>query len=131
MKPLLKTWLRYLGKSALVLAFVAGGAVMMMWLAGKFSPKVPEHVVGRDAALPDDSARTVTVHRIRVPTIESAVGTIRAVHETTIGSKLLARRFTSTTPISRPGSSRPGPRWPRPKRRTPRRCATKCAIRDC
>jgi RND family efflux transporter MFP subunit len=91
MKPLLKTWLRYLGKSALVLAFVAGGAVMMMWLAGKFSPKVPEHVVGRDAALPDDSARTVTVHRIRVPTIESAVGTIRAVHETTIGSKLLAR----------------------------------------
>ena len=39
----------------------------------------------------DVERRLVPVRLIRLPLCESAVGTIRAVHETTIGSKLLAR----------------------------------------
>jgi RND family efflux transporter MFP subunit len=35
--------------------------------------------------------QVATVRKIRVPLTESAIGTIRAVHETSIGSKLLAR----------------------------------------
>jgi RND family efflux transporter MFP subunit len=63
----------------------------MMWLAGKFSPKVPATFESRDSVDDEVTGPTVAVRRIRIPRIESSVGTIRAVHETTIGSKLLAR----------------------------------------
>jgi len=74
----------------ILLAFVAGGGLLMLWLAGKFSPKVPATSVSphRVEAAPGAIAE---VRRISVPSIEASVGTIRAVHETTIGSKLLAR----------------------------------------
>lgn len=81
--------LRILGRIAVLVAFVAGGGILMMWLAGKFSPKVPAMI---DSHAHDDAeGSAIAVRQIRVPRIESSVGTIRAVHETTIGSKLLAR----------------------------------------
>ena len=68
--------------------------VLLMWLAGVFAPKVdtagprePE-LAGRLAE--DDTAYT-DVELRRIPLIESAVGTIRAVHETGVASKLLAK----------------------------------------
>jgi membrane fusion protein (multidrug efflux system) len=66
--------------------------VMMLWLSGKFSPKVPQAA----ATLPSsnqkiDKSRAVAARLITMPLTESAVGTIRAVHETTISSKLLSR----------------------------------------
>lgn len=63
----------------------------MMWLSGKFSPKVPATVESPGSNEPEVFDHSVAVRRIRVPRIESSVGTIRAVRETTIGSKLLAR----------------------------------------
>jgi RND family efflux transporter MFP subunit len=74
----------------MLLGFAAGVVVILLWLAGKFEAKVPGDV----PPLADESptqGRIVEVQSIRLPVVESAVGTIRAVHETTIGSKLLAR----------------------------------------
>lgn len=83
-------WAKLAGRGFTVLAFVAGGALLLLWLAGKFAPKVPD--TGSAAAnerLP--SGDLVEVRRVAVPLVESAIGTVRAVHETTVGSKLLAR----------------------------------------
>ncbi|MEN6448872.1 MAG: efflux RND transporter periplasmic adaptor subunit [Thermoguttaceae bacterium] len=74
-----------------MLGFAAGVVVLMLWLAGKFSPKVPAptETAPRDAS--NVAGRLAPVRLIRLPRTESAVGTIRAVHEVSIGSKLLAR----------------------------------------
>jgi RND family efflux transporter MFP subunit len=69
---------------------------MMMWLVGAFHRKIDP-----TAAAHEPSARSVErsvggtplveVRVIRVPQTESAVGTIRAVYETGVASRLLAR----------------------------------------
>ena len=76
---------------AIFLAFAAGVIVLMLWLAGKFTPKVPATAETARPQTQKVSGSVVKVRLIRLPLYESAVGTIRAVHETTIGSKLLAR----------------------------------------
>lgn len=84
--------MRLLGQLAVGLAFSAAVVVLLLWLAGKFEPKTPQ--VLRQAAGANESDvknRLVAARKIRVPLDEAAVGTIRAVHETSIGSKLLAR----------------------------------------
>ncbi|HUY90649.1 MAG TPA: efflux RND transporter periplasmic adaptor subunit [Pirellulales bacterium] len=87
------TWVRWTGwagKAAAALAFAAGVTVLLLWLAGKFAPKTPS--AAPEEPPPEQIAgRVATVEMIRVPLDEWAVGSIRAVHETTIGSKLLAR----------------------------------------
>ncbi|MCY2954623.1 MAG: efflux RND transporter periplasmic adaptor subunit [Planctomycetota bacterium] len=87
-----RRWLRWLVTPIVFLAFVAGVVVLLLWLAGKFTPKVPA------AARAPDGPRTrpvpgqiVKASMLKVPMSESAVGTIRAVHETTIASRILAR----------------------------------------
>jgi RND family efflux transporter MFP subunit len=87
----LAQWLRRIGRLTILLAFAAGVVVLMLWLAGRFSPKVPVDAGSSPAAESAAGAPTAAVRRIRLPRSESAVGTIRAVHETSIGSKLLAR----------------------------------------
>lgn len=82
--------IKWFGKGAALLAFAAGVAVLLLWLAGRFSPKTPSTVPAEPAG-ETIAGRVVTVRAVRVPLDELAVGTIRAVHETTIGSKLLAR----------------------------------------
>jgi RND family efflux transporter MFP subunit len=82
---------RFFTQSAVFLVFGIGVAVLLLWLAGYFTPKVPAKRSTDSAALPPIHGRIVPVELLRVPITESAVGTIRAVHETTIGSKLLAR----------------------------------------
>ncbi len=72
-------------------AFAAGVVVLMLWLAGKFSPKVPASTASDQLQTSAIDGRIASVQLVRLPLSESAVGTIRAVHETTIGSKLLAR----------------------------------------
>ncbi len=82
---------RWLVRAVILLIFAAGIVVLLLWLAGKFTRKVP---MDQPAEASDASAlggTVVPVRKRRVPLIESAVGSIRAVHETSIGSKLLAR----------------------------------------
>ncbi len=86
--PRLAAWL---GRGAILLAFAAVTVLLMLWLAGKFSPKVPEiEAAGATRTLSADS-QVAPVRMVHLPHSESAVGTIRAVHETAVGSKLLAR----------------------------------------
>lgn len=88
------------GKSRKVLAFLIltaafslGIVALMLVLAGAFEPKVqlrPQE--SATTASPGAAGRaTAVVTRIQRPRRESAVGTIRAVYEATVASKLLAR----------------------------------------
>jgi RND family efflux transporter MFP subunit len=88
---LLTRWIRWGFQAVVFLGFAAGVVVLMLWLSGKFSPKVPETSLATEATTPKLEGRLVPVRLVQLPISESAVGTIRAVHETSIGSKLLAR----------------------------------------
>src|SRR6476659_3844177 len=78
-------------RAAILLVFSVGVTVLLLWLAGTFAPKVSmqlERVSSCEEKAPGIVAK---VRLIRRPLVETAVGTIRPVHETTIGAKLLAR----------------------------------------
>ncbi len=87
----LRRWTKLLSRTAVALMFVVGVTLLLLWLAGTFTPKVPIADTQAHSRHPEVAGRVVTVRLIRIPREESAVGTIRAVHETTIGSKLMAR----------------------------------------
>jgi RND family efflux transporter MFP subunit len=87
----LATTLRFIVRLVVFLAFGVGVVVLLLWLAGYFTPKVPAKLVTESSAASKIEGRIVPVRVLQVPITESAVGTIRAVHETSIGSKLLAR----------------------------------------
>jgi RND family efflux transporter MFP subunit len=82
---------RWIVRTAVFLIFGAGVIVLLLWLAGTFSPKVPARNAPSQSQASHVEGRLTPVRLIRLPLSESAMGTIRAVHETTIGSKLLAR----------------------------------------
>ncbi len=74
---------------------VAAVAVVaaILWLAGAFHPKIDapaNAAAGGGTALPA-GATLVTARRVSIPQTETAVGSIRAVHESAIASKLLAK----------------------------------------
>ncbi len=73
--------------------FTAGIIALMMVLAGVFEPKVK---VGQSPSEPQAKGEAAdralgVVKRVRRPRQESAVGTIRAVYEAIVASKILAR----------------------------------------
>ena len=84
-----RTWpiVRNLMTAALVLAALV---LVMMWLMGLFKPKIRSAEVP-EAARPIGDTLLVPVDKISVPLEESAAGTVQAVHETSLGSKLLAK----------------------------------------
>ena len=90
-KTLWKTGTRWVVRTAIFVGFFAGVVLLLLYLAGQFSPKVPLDIAAVRAEQPSPEGRVVAARIIKLPLTESAVGTIRAVHETTIGSKLLAR----------------------------------------
>jgi membrane fusion protein (multidrug efflux system) len=81
--------IRWAGRVAVLLGFAAGVVVLTLWLAGKFSPKVPASAAHAEPSKVE--GRIVPAQLVPHARTETAVGTIRAVHETSIGSKLLAR----------------------------------------
>jgi len=86
-----QTWIAWGSRAAILLIFTVGVTVLLLWLAGKFAPKVSMQTE-RVSANEDKTLGIVAEVRLfRLPRVETAVGTIRPVHETTIGSKLLAR----------------------------------------
>jgi len=85
------SWTRWIGRIAAFVGFAVGVVVLLLWLAGKFSPKVPAVAESAKPLASEGSLPQSPVRLVRLPVVESAVGTIRAVHETSIGSKLLAR----------------------------------------
>lgn len=81
---------RTAGRGALLLAFSAAVVVLMLWLAGKFEPKVPMSGAAKPVSV-ETQGSTVVVQPRSDMRYETAVGSIRAVHETSVGSRLLAR----------------------------------------
>ncbi len=69
--------------------------VLMIWLAGGFHAKVGGAAgvaAGDPGGTPlDPNATTTAVRSALLPRTETAVGTVRAVHETAVASKLLAK----------------------------------------
>jgi len=80
-------------QAAVGISFSIVVVLLLMWLAGAFDPRIDDAPGAAAAASRrlDPGASLATVRTIRVPQIESSVGSIHAVHETSIASKLLAR----------------------------------------
>jgi RND family efflux transporter MFP subunit len=82
-----------LHKTLLAAVFIVVVGGLIFWLAGAFHPKIPLRARSSPAGA-ERPGRPVELHEVRlvrIPAIESAVGTVRAVHEASIGSKLLAK----------------------------------------
>lgn len=78
---------------ATLVTAVAGVVVvtlLMLWLAGFFVAKVSP-VVHRRPLPTGETTRTAPVQLLSVPRVEPAVGSVRAVQETSLSSKILAR----------------------------------------
>src|SRR6185369_13460558 len=86
-----RRWVAWGSRAATSLAFSVGVTVLLLWLGGMFAPKVSMHVERASASKDAAPGVVAEVRLVRLPLVETAVGTIRPVHETTIGSKLLAR----------------------------------------
>lgn len=75
--------------------FVVVVVVLMMWLAGAFHRKIGAvATAGESRAAPGrpvGGVPRVAARIITVPRIESSVGTIRAVHQASVASKILAK----------------------------------------
>jgi RND family efflux transporter MFP subunit len=84
-------WSRWAGQLVLAFTFTAAVILMLLWLAGKFEPKVPLAADSVPSPTIPEGSEVVSARLRKMPIVESAVGSIRAVHETSVGSKLLAR----------------------------------------
>jgi len=89
------TWLfRVLGQLLLAVLFAAGILGLMIWLSGAFEAKVPTDrtmAVAVPPQIEEGEFDIVEVRRIERPQVETAVGTVRAAHEVSVASKILAR----------------------------------------
>lgn len=81
---------RLLGRATLALVLVAGLGLLLLALAGFFRSKIgPERI--RLPEKPAGELPLAEVRLIRRPRFETAVGTVRPVHEAAVASKLLAK----------------------------------------
>lgn len=80
-------WIR---KGIVVVISLAVLVLLVAWLSGLFVPKISPGWTDTATALPA-GLKTAAVQVREVPQIVQGLGTIRAVHEMTIGSRLLAR----------------------------------------
>ena len=81
---------RFTGTLVLAVVMTAGVAMLLLVLAGVFKPKVPAEPSAAHQATVSDLP-LAEARLIRRPRYESAVGTVRAVHEAAVASKLLAK----------------------------------------
>jgi RND family efflux transporter MFP subunit len=86
-KPVLP---RLLGKLALALVLIGGLTLLLLALAGVFRSKVSVDGVASSPKGTGDLL-LAEVRLLRRPRYETAVGTVRPVHETAVASKLLAK----------------------------------------
>jgi membrane fusion protein (multidrug efflux system) len=86
-----RKWAGWGSRAALSLVFAIGVTVLLLWLAGRFSPKVSAQTESAAVSENEAPGSVAAVRLVRLPMVETAVGTIRPVHETAIGARLLAR----------------------------------------
>ena len=82
-------------KVATGIAFAIVVVFLLLWLGGAFHRKIDDTARTKQTSIaagrPVGSTPLTAVRKINVPRIESSVGTIRAVHESAVASKLLAK----------------------------------------
>jgi RND family efflux transporter MFP subunit len=86
----LPAWSGAAGKTLAALAITAAVIWMLMALAGVFRDKVPDGPP-RSATTIDATTATAEVQRVNWPRYETAVGTIKPIHEVSVAAKILAR----------------------------------------
>ncbi|MEQ8787822.1 MAG: efflux RND transporter periplasmic adaptor subunit [Pirellulaceae bacterium] len=86
----LPPWVKPASQIALGAAATAGVIVMLLILAGVFREKVSDALHERDGAAVGDLP-LAAVRVITRPRYETAVGTVKPIHESSLASKLLAR----------------------------------------
>jgi RND family efflux transporter MFP subunit len=84
-------WGVWVSRAATLVVFAGGAALLLEWLAGQFEPKVLAQRARASAREDAPPSLVAPVRLVRLPMIETAAGTIRPVHETTVGARLLAR----------------------------------------
>ena len=89
-----------LGRPLFVLAAIAAVVLLLAWLMGAFHARMPPGPAHAPAGRPAVGERLV-VTPTRVRRIETAVGTIRAIQETQVASRVLGR--VATLAIERAG----------------------------
>lgn len=84
---------RAIHRILIAVVFTAVVIVLILALAGVFHRKIPAQTVHAAPTVgrPADGVATAAARLVALPAVETAVGTIQAVHETTIGSELLAK----------------------------------------
>ncbi|MFO0866187.1 MAG: efflux RND transporter periplasmic adaptor subunit [Gemmataceae bacterium] len=80
----------WIGKTLFIGATIVVLTLALMFLAGVFHRKIPSEPHGR-AKVDPTSLNLAEIRSIRRPRYETAVGTIRAVHEAGVASRVLAR----------------------------------------
>lgn len=82
-------------KTFVALGFTVAVAVLLMWLAGVFEPKIDttKPVAVEQRHVPA-GAQLVSAQVVQVPRDESAVGTVEADRQATIASRILSRVLT-------------------------------------
>lgn len=84
-------WLSVLLRLALAAGFTAGIVYLMTALAGRFEPKVKPGAAVTTSGPTVPTGTLAEVKLVKRTRAESAVGTIRAIHEVAVASKILAR----------------------------------------
>jgi len=83
-------WLKSGAKWLAAILAIAGVGVLLFVLAGVFHEKVPSTAAGE--SLPSaEGVPVAEIKLVRRPRYETAIGTIKPVHEAAVASKLLAR----------------------------------------
>lgn len=81
---------RLFGTVVLAVVLTGGLTLVLLILAGVFTPKVPTDSPTESPAT-TYSEDVVEVRLVRRPRFETAIGTVKAVHEAAVAAKLLAR----------------------------------------
>lgn len=81
---------RALSWSAAIAGACLGLTLLMLVLSGYFTPKVPSERPAPTRA-PVPAGELGEVRLVRRPRVETAIGTVRAVHEAAVAAKILAR----------------------------------------
>jgi len=90
-REIVQKWADWGSRAAILLGFAVGVTLLLLGLAGKFAPKVLLSAERVWASADTAPCMVAQVRLVRLPMVETAVGTIRPVHETSIGARLLAR----------------------------------------
>ncbi len=80
-----------LGRALVTAVVLAGTVLLVLWLMGVFADKVPPDAEVQSPLPSAQGLETFTARAVKVPVIDESVGSIRAAHEVSIASRLLAR----------------------------------------